>query len=342
MPVEAGVQLVPGEEPGDVAREDLALEVRDRTGLRRRERRGVADDEDVRAGLGLQGVRVGRDEPELVPQPRRVLHIGRSAVQGHHDRQVEGDLPPVVGDQAFPGAVHLAGVELGHQLDVLLRQQPGQGPGGDGLGERAVQGGDISQLDLVADTAFGEEPVGEEAELERGDRALDRQVDHVHHEPSRGEPGQRGLQGHGPFVVVEGMHRVAPAGAGQPFGLLGHQARAGGDHQDVVGQRRAVLQVDLVTLGVHPVDGGAVVVDAVVQLPRAGSHEVFRSGEAEGHEQQPGLVDVVVVVVDDGDVHVVAQVTAQPVGRQRTAGAAAEDHDSLGHPASLRPRRRGE
>ena len=56
--------------------------------------------------------------------------------------------------------------------------------GGDRLGERPVERRDVGQLDPVADAALAEVPVGEEAELERRDRALDRHVDHVHDEPA--------------------------------------------------------------------------------------------------------------------------------------------------------------
>ena len=38
-----------------------------------------------------------------------------------------------------------------------------------------------------------------------------------------------------------------------------------------------------------------------VQLLAAGPDDVFGVGQAERHEQQTGLVDVAVVVVDDGD-----------------------------------------
>ena len=48
---------------------DLALEVGDRAGLRGGDVGGVADHEDVRRGLGLQRVLVGRDEVQLVAEP---------------------------------------------------------------------------------------------------------------------------------------------------------------------------------------------------------------------------------------------------------------------------------
>ena len=42
-------------------------------------------------------------------------------------------------------------------------------------------------------------------------------------------------------------------------------------------------------------------VDALVQLPLARADDVLGVGEAERHEQQPGLVHVVVVLVDHRD-----------------------------------------
>ena len=54
-------------------------------------------------------------------------------------------------------------------------------------------------------------------------------------------------------------------------------------------------------------------------------------GEPERHEQQSGLVDVAVVAVDDRDLRLVAKAPRQAVGEQRSAGAAAEDHDPVCH-----------
>ena len=138
---------------------------------------GVADREDVRRHLRLQRVRIGGDEAELVAEPGRAADVRGAAVQRDRDQQVEGDLALVPADEPPAGAVDLAGGELGHQRDALLGEQPGEMLGGDGLGERAVERRDVGQLDVVADAALAEVPVGQEAELERRDRALDRHVD---------------------------------------------------------------------------------------------------------------------------------------------------------------------
>ena len=55
-------------------------------------------------------------------------------------------------------------------------------------------------------------------------------------------------------------------------------------------------------------------------------------GEAERHEQQPGLVHVDVVLVDDRDLGLAGRVHApQAIGHDRAAGAASEDENSPYH-----------
>jgi hypothetical protein len=77
-----------------------------------------------------------------------------------------------------------------------------------------------------------------------------------------------------------------------------------------------------------------------MQLAVAWPGDLVRAGQAERHEQQAGLVDVPVVLVDDDDVGVArGQHPAQPVGQQRPAGPAAQDQDSP-HISRLRGRPR--
>ena len=116
---------------------------------------------------------IGRDEAELVAQPVGPDDAGRTVVGRNHDRQVEGNLPIVKGDETATCSVHLARVELRDQFDVPLRQHPSQTIRCHRLGEGTVEGGHIGQVDAVADAALAEEPVGEEAELQRCHRALD-------------------------------------------------------------------------------------------------------------------------------------------------------------------------
>ena len=60
-----------------------------------------------------------------------------------------------------------------------------------GFVKRAVERGRVDELDPIADPALAQVPVGEERELERRDRALDRHVDEVHDEPAAVEALQR-------------------------------------------------------------------------------------------------------------------------------------------------------
>jgi hypothetical protein len=90
--------------------------------------------------------------------------------------------------------------------------------------------------------------------------------------------------------------------------------------------------VNLVGVDVDTVDRGFDELDADVQLPFAGTHDVFAVRKAERHEEQTRLVDVPVVLVDHryGRLFVRVQ-PPQTVGGQGAAGSAAEDHDPRSH-----------
>ena len=88
---------------------------------------------------------------------------------------------------------------------------------------------------------------------------------------------------------------------------------------------RVVVECDVVDLRL-------VERDAVVQLAVPRPHDLLHLGEPEGDEQETGLVDVPVVLVDDGDLDLSLVVgLAEAVRHQRAAGAAAQDHDLLRH-----------
>ena len=138
------------------------------------------------------------------------------------------------------------------------------------------------------------------------------------------------LQRLGALRRVEREDALVPAGAGQPLGLLGLQPDAAGDDEHVVGQNRAVVEQDLVPLDPDRVDLALVEDDPVAELPPARAHDLVELREPERDEEQPGLVDVAVVAVDDVDLGLVGvEAPAQPVGDHRAAGAAAEDDDLL-------------
>jgi len=86
--------------------------------------------------------------------------------------------------------------------------------GGDRLRERTVEGSRIDELDPFADTALTQVPVGEEGELERRDRALDRHVDQVHDQPTSVETLQRTPERVSALGAVEGEDALVPAGSG--------------------------------------------------------------------------------------------------------------------------------
>ena len=132
------------------------------------------------------------------------------------------------------------------------REQPGQLLRGDRLRERAVERRRVDELDAVADAALAEVPVGEERELERRDRALDRHVDEVDDEAAAVEALERRAQRRRAVRRVEGEDALVPARAGQALGLLGLQPRAGGDDEHVVGEDVAVVEHDLVPVEPDP------------------------------------------------------------------------------------------
>jgi hypothetical protein len=185
--------------------------------------------------------------------------------------------------------------------------------------------------------------VGQEAELQRRHRALDRQVDEGDDQPAEVEPVQRLAQGLGARGGVEGEDVPLPPGPGQPVGLVRQQLRAGRHDQDVVVQRVPVRQVHPVVLDVDVVDRGLAVGDAVMQLPPARAGYPPHVGQAERDEQQSRLVHVGVVAVHHDDVGGLRPVgPPQPVREQRPAGAATENDDPF-HALNLgREHRRGQ
>jgi hypothetical protein len=96
--------------------------------------------------------------------------------------------------------------------------------------------------------------------------------------------------------------------------------------------------VHLVVVLLHAVDGHVAERDALVELALARPDDVLGVGEAERYEQQPRLVDVAVVLVDDLDRQLGLRIElAEAVGHERAARAAPQDHDALGHGVSMPP-----
>jgi hypothetical protein len=124
-----------------------------------------------------------------------------------------------------------------------------------------------------------------------------------------------------------------------------------GDDQGIVGKQRSIGQRDAMCVDRDRLDLALVEDDAVVQLTPAGTHDLVHVGEAERNEQQTGLVDVLVVEVDDVDLDRVGiEGSSQPVRDHGATGARSKNHNpphrhaliSFGiHPELDRERRPG-
>ena len=87
----------------------------------------------------------------------------------------------------------------------------------------------------------------------------------------------------------------------RPLGLLGLKPRAGSDDEDVVRKIRAVVEVDDLVVERNAIHGRDSKLDLAAQLLMARAHDVRGAREAERDEEQPRLVDVAVVLIDDHD-----------------------------------------
>ncbi len=106
-------------------------------------------------------------------------------------------------------------------------------------------------------------------------------------------------------------------------GVVLENGPAGQDHP-------VAVDVDVVDLGLDEPDPG-------MQLGTARAHDLVHRRQAEGDEEQAGLVHVAVVTIDHHDVcRLTGERLAEPVRHQRPAGAAAEDDDALCHTAIVR------
>ena len=298
--VEAG-QFVACEESLDVLRHCLSLEVGDRARLRGRYVGGVADREDVRRGLGLKCVAIGRHEPERIAQALRAGDVLGAAVHGDRDQQVVGDLALVPAVQPPCSGVDAACREFGLDPDAALGQQRARCAEATGFVKAPSSGVTNVSSTSSRRPRCAQLPVGEEAELQRGHRALDRHVDHVDHETAPVEAIQGAPQGGCALKRVEGVDRATPLGSLQALGLLRRKRRAGGDHQHVVLDILAVNEMDGVLGEIDVLDLGETEVDAAAKLGVARPDDLAGLREPEWNEQQAGLVDVAVVAVDDRD-----------------------------------------
>ena len=107
---------------------------------------------------------------------------------------------------------------------------------------------------------------------------------------------------------------------------------AGGDHQHVVLEPHPVDQPHAYWRRSSTLSTSATTkLDPVAELGVARAHDLSRLGEPERHEQEPRLVHVDVVAVDDRDAR---RLTVQPieaVRHERASGSTAENDDPVRH-----------
>ena len=155
------------------------------------------------------------DVVQLVAETGAGDEVGAHVQRDGH-QQVEGHLALVHRDQGLRLGIDAVDHEVGLERDVALREHPAEVLRGDRFGERALQRRHVGDLDLVAHAALGEERVGEEGELQRRDRALDRHLDDVHDEPAA-LPGRELVAQRGRAVEgVEVEDALAPLGPVMP------------------------------------------------------------------------------------------------------------------------------
>jgi hypothetical protein len=183
----------------------------------------------------------------------------------------------------------------------------------------------------VADVALAQIPVGEERELERRRRTLDRHVDHRHHQPAGVKALTRVVQGGRALKRVEVEDPLTPPRARHTVSLTRQQRRAAGDHQHVVAERLPAGQVHGVLGGLDPVDLGEPELDPVPQVLAARADDSVGLLHPERDQQLTGLIDVAVIAVDHDDLHRLAITPVHTVGRQRPRGTPSEDHDTTAH-----------
>ena len=117
---------------------------------------------------------------------------------------------------------------------------------------------------------------------------------------------ERAVQRGRALRLVEGEDALVPAGAGQALGLLGLQPRAGRDHEHVVAAAPCPSSSTTSSRSSAPPRPPARGRRCRRRsCRRAAAHDLVDVGEPERDEEQPGLVDVAVVAVDDVDLGLV-------------------------------------
>ncbi len=197
--------------------------------------------------------------------------------------------------------------------------------GGDRLGEGAVERRHVGQLDPSRMPRSREERVGEEHELERRHRALDRHLDDVQDELAAFPGFELRLQCLGAVDGVEVEHRLVPLVIAEPGRLSGGRVGAGSDDQVVVREFGAVDQLDLVLLGLDEIDLAHHQLDARRDEATLWLLELLALVATKREEQEPGLVVVGLVLIDERDLPFsLVEYGAEFVGHHGSGGSRSE------------------
>ena len=277
-----------------------------------------------------------------VAQVRAVDHRGAEVGRDRAQQVVVDGAAVERADQPLVG-VDGGRREVRHDPDALLVGDLGQDAVRVGLRERAGVRRDQRDLDAVADALLAEVVVGEERELERRDGALDRHLADVDDEPAFLHAGDGLPHRERPVERVERVHAAVAHHARHAFDLLRRRAAAERADQEIVGIV-AVVGVHLALRVVDQHHFGRHEGDAARQRRGDRPDDVVPFAIAvhpERDEQEPRLVDVQRGLVDHRDLPLAeVEPVRQQVGRQRAAGAGAEDHDVL-HGGACLPCGRG-
>ena len=201
---------------------------------------------------------------------------------------------------------------------------------GDRLGEGTIEWSHVDEFDLVADALLGEEGVGEEHELHRCDRALDRHLDDVGDEATARPVGELLRERRRTVQGVEVVNRRSVFVAVEAFGLVPARVGARGDHELVVGETGAIGEQHRVVGGVDTIDVAEHEVDVVVEQGCGRLHDVVGVIGAERDEEIAGLVVMLALGVDHGDLPLGGrQLPAELVGGHRAGGTGSEDDEMV-------------
>jgi hypothetical protein len=169
--------------------------------------------------------------------------------------------------------------------------------------------------------------VGEEGELQRRNRALDRHLGDVDDQAATGEGVQPLTQSQRTLEGVELVDALAPLGAVQHAGrLVRPRLGAGCDDEVLVAELAAVDELHETLTRFHARDRALHQVDIVGDELLGRFRHVLRPARAEGEEQVARLVVVPVARLDHRDLPARPEPAPQLVDHHRPGRASSQDH----------------